>query len=466
MYTEDDEDVKVENKSSNGDYNDFYTSFNSLDKKEEAKGKKEKKEPVKEENIEVKDEDDYSDFYDTDGEIVVDTSKRDKIKTIIKIGIIMLLAVVLGVLVLILINKNREPDDIELSKSSFSLKVGEKEHISYRIIDPNNDVTSKFTSSNPKVAIVDENGEITAVGVGQAIITIHYTVNGKEKSIKCTVKVLGEKETVPTPISPTPTSPPVKKDLTLSLKPSTTSWSNKDVTITVDAASDYNITSLQYAINCSSNCNYSNVVNNKIVISSNGTTNVRVVAKDSKKEVTKEVTVKIDKEATTATLDGDSNIVSNIEANVCVACTDTISGCKQAKVCKKFTSSQSNQVITVYDNAGNSKSSPVFNVTINKVNPPCSLKVSSDGTVSAILGETPIYYGFDASCTGSNELSRKITISASKKGEKGAKLVNYYIKNKKGNIGSCYVTVIKECECTDPKSTDANCPVTCTFRAN
>ena len=95
-----------------------------------------------------------------------------------------------------------------------------------------------------------------------------------------------------------------------------------------------------------------------------------------------------------------------------------------------------------------------------------NITVSSDGTVSATLKDNAVYYGFDSSCTGNNELSKKITISASKKGESGAKLVNYYIKTKAGNIGSCHITVIKECNCTDPKSTAANCPVTCTFRAN
>ena len=441
MYTEDDEDVKVKNKSSNNDYNDFYTSFSES---EEKTPKKEKGKIKKEVVREPKDEDDYSDFYGiNEEEPVVEEKDDDFKKKVIKIGIIVLLTIVLIILLWVLFNKKKdESGDIELSQSSYTLKVGEKEYISYKIVDTDSDVTPTFTSSNPSVVSVDANGEIIAVSNGEATIKITYDINGTKKEKECTIKVDG---------------PEVKHELSLDLKSSASNWTNKDVTITVNAKSDSSVTSLKYAINCSGNCQYTDVKDNKIVISTVGTTKVTVVAKDKNNlEMVKEITTKIDKEAPKATLSGDKNITSNKDVSVCVACSDSLSGCKQAKVCKTFISSKSNQVITVYDNAGNSKSSETFNVTINKVTPLCTLKVSKDGVVSATLKETGTYYGFNSDYSGNNELSKAITISASKKGEKMAKVVYYYVKTKNGNTGSCAITVIKEC-------TQDN---TCTFRSN
>lgn len=446
MYTEDDEEVKVKNKKSKNDYNDFYTSFSEQEEKETKKGKKKAND---EEDIQT--EEDYQEFYDNDE--VVEEKDNSRIKLFIRIGIIALLAIILLVLVIILLNKNNDdPGDIVLEANSFELKSGEKKYISYSIVDTEEEVTSKFYSSDEKVVTVDDNGEITAIGNGEATITIKYRIGHTNKEKTCKVKVTG---------------PEVKHEISLDLKASTTSWTNKNVTITVSTKTDTAITYLKYAINCSDNCTYNDVKDNKIVISNNGTIKVVVVAKDkSNLESKKEITVKIDKDAPTVKLNSSTNITSDKDVSVCATCSDSISGCKHAKVCKKFTSSKSNQTITVYDNAGNSKTTQSFNVKINKIVQPCTLKVSSDGIVSATLKETAVYYGFNSTCTGNNELSQKITISASKKGETKAKLVNYYIKNKNGNIGSCHITVIKECKCTDPKSTDNNCPVTCTFRSN
>ncbi len=443
MYTEDDEEVKLKKKDSNNDYNDFYTSFNEM---EENEGKKEskkesKKKTKKEEIVEEKDEDDYSDFYGSNDEEENEPVKEGNgNKTIIRFGIIILLVIILAVLLVILLRKGEEEKgDIELSKSAYELKIGDKDYVSYTVVDTEKNVTSTFTSSNPNVVTVDANGELTAVGKGEATITVSYTINGKTREKQCNVVVSG---------------PDIKHELSLDLKASTTNWTNKDVTITVTPKTDTTITSLKYAINCSGTCTYNNVTNNKIVISNSGTTKVVVVAKDqSNLEVTKEITTKIDKEAPTVTFNGSKNITSNKDVSVCVTCSDKLSGCKQNKVCKKYTSSKSNQVITVTDNAGNSKNSPSFNVTINKVEAPCTLKVSSDGTVSATLKETPVYYGFNSSYSGSNELSKKVTVGEN--GKSGAKVVYYYIKSKNGNTGSCHITVVKECKNS-----------TCTYRAN
>ena len=441
MYTEDDEEVKVKNKNSNNDYNDFYTSFNESNEKKEKKN--DKKKTKKEVAVTPKNEEDFSDFYGTGDEMVEEppvSYSDNNSKGILKIVIIIILLVVIGLLVYFLLGRNKESGDIEINNSNITLETGESEYISYRIINTEKDVTSTFTSSNPSVATVDENGEIKAVSKGEATITIHYTIDGKTKEKECIVKVNG---------------PDIPHEITLDLKSSATNWTNKDVTITTDAKSDSEITSIKYAINCSSNCDYKDVQDKKIVISNNGVTKVTVIAKDkNNQEIKKEIEVKIDKEAPTVTYSGSNNITSDKDVEVCVTCSDNISGCKQNKVCKKFTSTKTNQVITVSDNAGNSVNSPSFNVTINRAKVTCSLKVSSDGTVSATLGSTAAYYGFNSSYTGSNELSKKIDVTIPNGVGEAAKVVHYYVKDKNGNVGSCHITIIKSCSSID----------NCTFR--
>ena len=52
---------------------------------------------------------------------------------------------------------------------------------SYKVVGTDKQVTSTFTSSNTNVVTVSENGEIKAVGNGEAIIVVHYTIDGMKK---------------------------------------------------------------------------------------------------------------------------------------------------------------------------------------------------------------------------------------------------------------------------------------------
>lgn len=269
MYTEDDEKVKVKGKNSNGDYNDFYTSFNKLNKKDTKEPVKndDKKKVKKEEKVVPKTEEDYSDFYgldnDEETEVVEPTNvtfdNNNGNKNTIKMVIAIVLLIVLGILIWFLLN-NKTRGDIEISNNNITLKPGDSEYISYRVVGTDKQVTSTFTSSNTRVATVSENGEIKAVGNGEAVITIHYTIDGRTKEKSFAVKVNG---------------PELKHELTLTLAATATNWINKDVVITVNTKTDSEITSLKYAINCTGNCNYKDVSNNKITITDNGVSKVK-----------------------------------------------------------------------------------------------------------------------------------------------------------------------------------------------
>ena len=84
-------------------------------------------------------------------------------------------------------NRVIEAESVTLNKSKIKLEIGKKEKLEATILPKDaTDKTILWNSSNEKVATVDKNGNITAIGKGTAIITAK-TSNGKES--KCTVEV-------------------------------------------------------------------------------------------------------------------------------------------------------------------------------------------------------------------------------------------------------------------------------------
>lgn len=82
---------------------------------------------------------------------------------------------------------------LKISPAELILKPGDKEKIVVTIMPSNmkiNNVT--WSSSNTNVAVVNENGNITAIGVGEAIITV-TTQDGKHSA---TIKVVVAKDAV------------------------------------------------------------------------------------------------------------------------------------------------------------------------------------------------------------------------------------------------------------------------------
>ncbi|MDR0508779.1 MAG: Ig-like domain-containing protein [Candidatus Methanoplasma sp.] len=80
---------------------------------------------------------------------------------------------------------------VTLNTNSVILGVGEKERITATVFPSDATIKNvKWLSSNESVATVDENGVVTAVGVGQ--ITISVTTGDRGYRAFCTVKVLAE----------------------------------------------------------------------------------------------------------------------------------------------------------------------------------------------------------------------------------------------------------------------------------
>ena len=79
---------------------------------------------------------------------------------------------------------------LELDKTSLSLEQGQSDTLSVTMTPSDAADKLNWSSSNSEVATVDENGKITAVGVGTAVITVTAEYSGVSAS--CTVEVVGD----------------------------------------------------------------------------------------------------------------------------------------------------------------------------------------------------------------------------------------------------------------------------------
>ncbi|SQC01349.1 DUF4430 domain-containing protein [Clostridium tetanomorphum] len=91
----------------------------------------------------------------------------------------------------------RDVDSIELDKKDLNLKVGEGLKLCVTIKPENaTDKNVIWTSSDPKVVTVDNEGNVKAISIGNAVITASTEKIGKAeiKEVKCTIKVDGKEE--------------------------------------------------------------------------------------------------------------------------------------------------------------------------------------------------------------------------------------------------------------------------------
>ena len=88
----------------------------------------------------------------------------------------------------VLVNVTEMTTEITLDQSKVYLKVDDNHTITAVLTRPDDGVVT-FKSGNESVARVDENGKITAVGAGDAIITVGYAGNENYHSSNATVSV-------------------------------------------------------------------------------------------------------------------------------------------------------------------------------------------------------------------------------------------------------------------------------------
>lgn len=124
------------------------------------------------------------------------------------------------------------PTGVSLAKTAVNITVGNKYLLKTTLTPSNASTTCTWTSSNTKVATVNKYGNVTAVGVGTATITVK-TANGKTASCIVTVRKL------PTGVQLSKTSIAIKTGSKYLLKPTLTpsdatttyTWTSSDTKV-------------------------------------------------------------------------------------------------------------------------------------------------------------------------------------------------------------------------------------------
>lgn len=194
--------------------------------------------------------------------------------------------------------------NLVLNTKEFDLKVSSTKKIEYTIENDNGNLVITWSSSNTKIATVDQNGLVKGVKAGNATITASYTIDGQSYEKTCEVTVINNSSSGGSSSSGTTTD---KTDPKLSYtitKGKENEWVNTDVEIKVTASDNVGVNTIQYTKNCTSNCKYTTIKNNEIItISETGSTTITIIAKDKAgNSATKTVKVKIDKIKPTCSL--------------------------------------------------------------------------------------------------------------------------------------------------------------------
>ncbi|MBE6638022.1 MAG: hypothetical protein E7616_00990 [Ruminococcaceae bacterium] len=92
-----------------------------------------------------------------------------------------------------------DPTGVTLNKTGLNLKVGESDTLTATIAPEGAAANLVWETSGDSIATVDENGKVTAKGVGTAIITVYDALEGGERGVSASCVVLVTAAEDPTP---------------------------------------------------------------------------------------------------------------------------------------------------------------------------------------------------------------------------------------------------------------------------
>jgi len=208
-----------------------------------------------------------------------------------------ILLIVLVILIFLLIkscdNEEDKPTEpqilVTLSAEYLELKESRSQKLEYTVVNNKEPIQIAWLSTDETIVNVKEDGTVTALKKGTAEIIASYFINNIPYQKKCTVVVIENDG-----IDKQDNVKPTLKYTMSGVKDN--EWTNKDAIIKIEAKDNSGVVEVKYALNCSSNCKYTNVKNNTITINTEGTTVVTIVASDKNNNSTKQtVTIKIDK---------------------------------------------------------------------------------------------------------------------------------------------------------------------------
>jgi len=161
--------------------------------------------------------------------------------------VIILMVIILG-LILLISNRTKlkKPEhNVKLHETEAEIYIGDVIRLGYTILNQSDEDKLIWSTSNSKIATVDQYGRIRGISFGDVIITVELS-NGNSSSLKLRVK-----------------SYPVYLRINTDIKP-TKGWFNKPVNITLDFL---NIENIKYCVTlyeiCEPNIKYKDKINLK-----------------------------------------------------------------------------------------------------------------------------------------------------------------------------------------------------------
>ena len=322
-------------------------------------------------------ESDHKDF-DIEEEPDLETKeKKESRGSLVIIVILLLVFAVLGILYTKTFNKKDTEEAIEkdpvvkIDEVSAEVNEGEEYQLKYSFDNFSDDPKTTFVSSDENIATVNNEGKVKGVKEGTVKIIMSYFIKEVSYQKEFSVVVKAVKKEEPK-------EEPKKEE------PKTPAKDTTKPTLTVNV----------------SNAKENTYVNHDVEIS--------VSAKDDSGKVT-------------------AQYVFNCSSN-----------CKYNNVSngKITVSSDGTTVVTVLatDSSGN-KTSKSVTIKIDKSKPTCTLKVASDGTLTANVADNlglMEYYGFNSNYSGAKEKQKKISAAGA---------YSYFVKDTAGNTNSCSITV-------------------------
>lgn len=196
MYTEDDRkkkfDFKKNNTRSNVNtsfyeedyYKDYYDDYPVIENNKNNK----RRVNVNKLDTSYTDDDSDRNNYNYDNK----TLKRKKYTVVIIVLSIILISLIVILLRSINITKPPKGDNtnyVRLQTNQIDLKVGQSQKLELILSDTNSNYQVQWFSNNDSVAIVDDNGKVTAINEGEAIILVAYYLNDKVYDAECRIYV-------------------------------------------------------------------------------------------------------------------------------------------------------------------------------------------------------------------------------------------------------------------------------------
>ena len=265
----------------------------------------------------------------------------------------------------------KEPT-VTINASSAEVKEGEEYKLQYSFDNFSDDPKVSFVSSDTNIATVSNDGVVKGVKIGTAKIIMSYYIKGVSNQKEFDIKILEGEKKDPTPEpEPEKPAPQPAKDTT---KPT--------LAVNITNAKDNSYTNHDVVINVS--------------------------AKDNSGKVSTQYALNCSNNCKYQNVSG-GKITINKDGSTVVS-------------------------IRAVDGSGNSTTKNVT-IKIDRSKPSCTLKVATDGTLSAIIADNLgliEYNGFNKDFNGTKENSKKISAEGS---------YTYYVKDTAGNTNSCSATV-------------------------